>query len=82
MYMEDSNKKIWQGTIIRKAGAMTVVVEVKREWQRRPYDKKIKRNKRFMVHDPKDMAQIGSLVNFTECRPISKRKRWVIVTEK
>lgn len=80
--MEDTRTKIWQGVALRKAGLMTVVVEVQREWQRRPYDKKIKRNKRFMVHDPKEVAEVGSVVKFKECRPISKMKRWVIVTEK
>jgi small subunit ribosomal protein S17 len=80
--MEYLRKKVWQGIALRKAGVMTVVVEVQHEWQRRPYDKKIKRTKRFMVHDPKEVAEIGNVVKFKECRPISKMKRWVIVTEK
>lgn len=80
--MEKVNKRIWRGVVKRKSGAMTVVVEVQREWQRKPYDKKVRRLKRYMVHDPKDSAVIGSEVRFVECRPISKRKRWVIVSEK
>ncbi|OGY35663.1 MAG: 30S ribosomal protein S17 [Candidatus Andersenbacteria bacterium RIFCSPHIGHO2_12_FULL_46_9] len=75
-------KRIWQGIALRRAGVMTVVVEVQREWQRRPYDKKIKRTKRFMVHDPNDAAKVGGRVEFRECRPISKRKRWIIVEPK
>jgi len=80
--MKDVRKRIWQGTAIRKAGTQTIVVEVQHEWRRRPYDKKIKRSKRFMVHDPKEAAEIGSQIKFTECRPISKRKRWIMVIEK
>ena len=80
--MKDSKQKIWQGVVKRKSGAMTVSVEVQREWQRRPYDKKIKRNKLFLVHDPEELARVGSEVRFKECRPISKRKRWIVVRDK
>jgi small subunit ribosomal protein S17 len=80
--MENSKQKIWQGVVKRKSGTMTISVEVQREWQRRPYDKKIKRNKKFLVHDPEELAKVGSEVRFKECRPISKRKRWIIVRDK
>jgi small subunit ribosomal protein S17 len=36
----------------------------------------MKRTTKFSVHDPKEDAQIGDLVEIIPCRRISKNKSW------
>ena len=39
----------------------------------------IKRRTRLGVHDEKNMAGVGDVVEIAECRPISKTKSWRLV---
>lgn len=69
-----------EGTVIKKSGNKSVLVEVTRRVIHPKYKKVVKRKKRFMVHDEENKAQIGDVITFTESRPISKKKRWKLVT--
>jgi len=40
------------------------------------YKKLYRVNKKYNVHDAKGQAKLGDLVEFIECRPLSKTKRW------
>ena len=40
------------------------------------YEKRYKTNKKYKVHDEKNQYKIGDKVQFVECRPLSKDKRW------
>ncbi len=40
------------------------------------YQKYIKRRSKFTAHDEKNECKIGDKVMITECRPLSKSKRW------
>ena len=40
------------------------------------YQKYIKRRSKFTAHDGKNECKIGDKVMITECRPLSKSKRW------
>jgi small subunit ribosomal protein S17 len=40
------------------------------------YKKRIRRSKRFMVHDEQNEARTGDTVRIIETRPLSARKRW------
>lgn len=82
---EKSTKKViksMQGVVLRKSGDMSVVVEVSTEERHKLYGKKIKRSKRFLVHDSTNAAVIGEKVSIKECRPYSKRKRWTLIKPK
>jgi small subunit ribosomal protein S17 len=56
--------------------AKTAVVRVDRQVTHSKYKKKYTISKRFKVHDPEGKAHVGDVVEFEECRPISKDKRW------
>jgi len=43
------------------------------------YQKRYIVSKKFKVHDAKNEAKIGQTVEFVECRPLSKDKRWRLV---
>jgi small subunit ribosomal protein S17 len=45
------------------------------------YKKFITRSKKYAAHDENDSHKIGDKVRIEECRPISKRKRWIVLAE-
>jgi small subunit ribosomal protein S17 len=44
------------------------------------YKKFIVRSKKYLAHDEADAAKVGDSVRIRECRPMSKRKRWEVVS--
>jgi small subunit ribosomal protein S17 len=42
------------------------------------YGKRYKMSQKYKVHDEKNECKLGDKVNFEECRPLSKEKRWRI----
>ena len=42
------------------------------------YKKKKKRRKKVMAHDEKNEYKVGDIVYATECRPLSKQKRYFV----
>jgi len=67
------------GKVVSTQMNSTVVVAVDSFITHPLYDKKIRRTRRFLVHDPKHQAKLGDLVTIEESRPISKLKRWILV---
>jgi small subunit ribosomal protein S17 len=45
------------------------------------YKKFIVRTKKYLAHDETNLVKTGQNVKIRECRPISKRKRWEVVTD-
>jgi small subunit ribosomal protein S17 len=45
------------------------------------YKKFIVRTKKYLAHDESNQVKSGQNVKIRECRPISKRKRWEVVTD-
>ena len=43
------------------------------------YKKFIRRSKKYAAHDEINACKIGDQVRIEECRPISKRKTWMVV---
>ena len=71
--------KILQGTVVKSAMKDTCTVEVTRYVQHPKYKKYYTQSKKYLVHDVGNTAQIGEKVTIRETRPISKRKRFIIV---
>eukprot|EP00891_Asterochloris_glomerata_P002414 jgi/Astpho2/2414/gw1.00044.117.1_t len=61
----------------------TAVVEVERLVQHRIYKKLLKRTTKYFAHDEDNNCQLGDEVLLVPCRPLSKKKRFVVsrVTE-
>jgi len=57
----------------------SIVVSVERRVQHPIYEKFVKKTSKFMVHDEKNVCNIGDTVTIMETRPISKRKCWRLV---
>ena len=77
-------KKIFrklEGTVVSAKMAKTVVVKVDRQVINRKYKKRFIRSRKFKCHDAKGQYRVGDKVLFVECRPLSKDKRWRIVSK-
>lgn len=57
----------------------SITVTVQRRLQHPIYGKFVKKSKKFMVHDEKNDCNVGDTVRITECRPMSKLKRWRLI---
>ncbi|MCE9614123.1 MAG: 30S ribosomal protein S17 [Lentisphaerae bacterium] len=65
-----------QGVVVSKSGNKSIVVVVEERRRHVRYDKVMWRSSKFHVHDEKNEAKVGDRVRITECRPISRLKRW------
>ena len=57
----------------------SIVVEVDRLFKHPFYGKTMRRRRKFMAHDEENQCSVGDRVKIEEARPLSKRKRWVVV---
>jgi len=64
------------GMVVSDKPEKTVVVSVETLVRHPMYKKRVRRSKRFMVHDEQNAARVGDTVRIIETRPISARKRW------
>ncbi len=72
-----NNRKRLTGKVVRLSSTNTVMVRVDRTFRHQLYQKVLRSNKKYMVHDEQGVS-VGDQVRIVESRPISKRKRWVI----
>jgi small subunit ribosomal protein S17 len=74
-------KRVLQGVVVSDACDKTVIVRVERRVMHPVYKKFITRSKKYAAHDEANRFKTGETVRIQESRPISKRKRWVVLTE-
>jgi len=72
-------KRILQGVVVSDACDKTVVVRVERHVMHPVYKKFVSRSKKYAAHDEENRYRAGDAVRIEESRPISKRKRWVVL---
>ena len=73
-------KRILQGTVTSTANAQTVTVSVERRFTHPVLKKTIRKSKKYRAHDAAETFKVGDKVRIQECAPISKTKRWEVVT--
>ncbi len=73
---ERNRRKERVGLVVSDKAEKTVTVSVETLVRHPKYKKRIRRSKRFMVHDEGNEARIGDTVRIIETRPLSARKRW------
>ena len=77
-----NSRKQLQGIISSSKMDKTVVVEVARRFPHPTYKKYVNRSKKYYAHDPQNLCELGDTVLIEEFRPISKLKRWKVITIK
>jgi len=68
------NEKV--GQVVSVKMAKTIIVEVSRRVPHPLYKRIVNKRKKFYAHDEKGDAKMGDIVRITECRPLSRLKRW------
>jgi len=69
-------RKVREGIVVSDKSDKTVVVAVER-LKRHPLYGRVQRvTKKFHAHDEKNECHVGDRVELTECRPLSRLKRW------
>lgn len=74
-------KRILQGTVTSDKNEQTVTVLVERRFKHPLLQKTVRKSKKYRAHDPLNTFKVGDTVRIMECAPISKTKRWHVVTE-
>lgn len=69
------------GVVIGTKMAKTVTVQVERLKSHPKYKKQYRVNNKFYAHNENESIKVGDTVIIMETRPLSKLKRWVVVTE-
>ena len=72
-------RRVLTGRVTSDKMDKTVTVLVDRRIMHPLYKKFIRRSKRYAAHDEANLCQIGDAVRIEECRPINKRKTWLVI---
>ena len=79
--MKTTNPRILTGVVTSNKADKTITVKIERKVKHPLYGKVVKRASKVHAHDENNSASIGDTVSVKECRPISKTKTWVLVTD-
>ncbi len=74
MDIQNKKKRLFVGEVLSDKMDKTVVVSVERVYRHPVFGKVLKEKKTYKVHDPKQEASVGDVVEFYEGRPVSKTK--------
>ena len=77
--MEKTIVKERTGTVVSDKMDKTVSVAIESHYKHPLYKKILKKVKKYKVHDPENVCNIGDIVRIAETRPLSKTKRWRLV---
>jgi small subunit ribosomal protein S17 len=80
MTEERALRKTRVGEVISNKMDKTVVVAIRDNVKHPVYSKIIKRTLKVHAHDEENTCGIGDKVEIMETRPLSKTKRWRVVT--
>ena len=79
--METRNlRKPRQGVVISDKMEKSIVVAAKFKEKHPLYGKFVQKTKKYHAHDEKNEAHVGDTVLIMETRPLSKTKRWRLVS--
>lgn len=67
-----------QGKVVSVGDNKTTIVAVENISVHPLYSKRVKRTMRHTAHDDKGECQVGDIVMLKPCRPLSKKKRFVV----
>ncbi len=74
-------KRVLQGVVVSDKSDKTIVVRVERRFTHPLLRKTVRNSKRYQAHDDANTHKVGDKVRIVECAPISKTKRWTVLTD-
>lgn len=75
-----NERKARVGLVASNKMDKTISVVIERRLKHPIYGKYVKKSKKLIAHDENNECQIGDLVRIMETRPMSRRKRWRLVS--
>ena len=76
-----TNPRQLTGVVISDKANKTITVKIERKVKHPTYGKIMTRSTKVHAHDELNSAKIGDLVTLQECRPLSKSKTWMLLSE-
>jgi len=77
---EQGTRKVREGTVTSTAMDKTIAVEVNRLMRHSRYGRVVRTSTRYKAHDERNECGVGDRVRIMETRPLSKTKRWRLVS--
>ncbi len=78
--MEKKNRQELTGKVVSDKGDKTIIVATETYMKHPLYGKRVKYTKKYAVHDEKNIAKVGDTVRIVATRPLSKTKRYELVS--
>lgn len=78
--LENRKGRTLTGVVVSDKNDKTIVVRVETLVKHPLLKKFIRRRKKFTAHDPNNECGMGDTVKIIEYRPMSKNKRWHLVS--
>ena len=75
-------RRILEGVVTSDKMSKTVTVLVERRYMHPVYKKYLRKSDKFAAHDETNEFKVGDKVKIIECRPISKNKKWMVMSDK
>ena len=75
-----NNRRRMVGKVTSNKMTKTVVVEIVRKFRHPLYQKVVNRQTVLHVHDEKNETKVGDKVEVMETRPLSRLKRWRVIS--
>ena len=79
MSEKQRRRRTTTGVVARDPKDKTIPVKTVRLVRHPRYRKYVRRATTYHVHDPKEEARAGDIVEIMQCRPLSKTKSWRLV---
>ena len=76
-----TNPRQLTGVVISDKANKTITVKIERKVKHPTYGKIMMRSTKVHAHDELNSAKIGDLVTVQECRPLSKSKTWMLLSD-
>jgi small subunit ribosomal protein S17 len=74
-----AGQRLLTGKVVSTKMDKTIAVSVERLVKHPTYGKYIRRTTKLLAHDEANDCKEGDVVSIKPCRPMSKRKSWVLV---
>lgn len=74
-------RRILEGKVVSDKMDKTVTVLVERRTMHPLYKKYIRTSTKYAAHDEHNAFKSGDVVQIQECRPLSARKSWVVISD-
>jgi small subunit ribosomal protein S17 len=74
-------RRVLQGVVVSDKMDKTVTVKVERKYMHPVYKKYLRMTDKYAAHDENNAFKVGDQVEIEECRPLSKRKKWTVISK-